>query len=348
LTAALAANTPPTMSQVYEEWATQYQQNNDLVDLTPYINGGNGLSQADISDFYPSLWKDGQINGKQYMLPFNKSDEVLYYNAEALAAAGMSVPTTWDAFEADLTKVTKADGSQWGLSITPDVDAWSILYKSLGGGNFVSADGKSAEFANSKNTPFATQALGMLQPLVKSGAIHITTSYNYEDDFAAGKSVFAITTIASYPFLKPTGTPFTVSEAEMPAGPAGKFTVLFGTNLSIFQGTSSDDQAAAWDFIKYVTSDAGQESFVQATGYMPVRQSAFNSSSLQSYYQQVPARKVGNESLPFAFVESTVPAWDSCRTEISTDFAAVLTSQISSSDGLTKMASACNADLAQG
>ncbi len=188
LTASIAAGKTPALAQVYEEWATKYQQADALASLQPFINGKNGLSQSDISDFFPSMWKDGQLGGTQYMLPFNKSDIVLYYNADALQKAGMTPPTTLQELKDDLTKATT--NGQWGLSYTPDVDLWSILYKDDGGSDFVSSDGKSADFANSKNAPYAKQALGDLAPLVKSGAVHVTNGYAWENDFVSQKSLF--------------------------------------------------------------------------------------------------------------------------------------------------------------
>lgn len=347
LTAAIAAGKPPAIAQVYEEWANQYLQANAILPLQPFITGKDGLSQSDLSDFYPSLLKDGQINGTQYMLPFNKSDMVLYYNVNALQKLGLSVPTTWQDLMTDFTKAT--NGSQWGLSVTPDVDLWSVQYKSLGGTDFVSSDGKTADFGTGTNAQFAQQALEQLVPLVKSGAVHVTTGYNWQNDFASGKSLFAISTIASYPFLKSgiNGT-FQFSEAPLPTGPAGSFTVLYGTNLALFSGVDSDTQAAAWNFMKFLTSASADTTFVQDTGYMPIRQSVFNSSTLQSYYSTVPARKVGPESLPNAFVESTVPAWDQCGNGITTDYTSTLTGQSSAAASLNKMAQSCNSALAQG
>src|SRR5579859_6663344 len=37
LTAAIAAGKPPTISQVYETWANQYQQSDAIVSLQPFI-----------------------------------------------------------------------------------------------------------------------------------------------------------------------------------------------------------------------------------------------------------------------------------------------------------------------
>ncbi len=349
LTAAIAAGKPPTISQVYENWATQYQQNNAIVSLQPFISSKNGLSQSDLSDFYPSLLKDGQINGTQYMLPFNKSDLVMYYNADALQKLGLAAPATLQDFESDLTKATKSDGSQWGLSLTPSVDEWEILYKALGGGNFVSNDGKTVEFANTTNAKFAKQALSEFAPLVKTGAVHLTKGFNWQNDFASGKSLFALSTIASYPFIKTAvSNAFQVSEVPVPAGPAGQFTVLYGTNLVLFSGANTDEQTAGWDYMKFLTSTKTNVSFVQQTGYMPVRQSAFNDATLQSYYAKTPARKAGPQSLSFAFVDSIVPAWDQCRNIIDNSYASVLAGQSTADVEFGKMAQSCTSALTQG
>jgi multiple sugar transport system substrate-binding protein len=349
LTAAIAAGKPPTLSQVYEEWATQYQQAGSITSLEPFMKGKNGLSQNDLSDFYPTMLKDGQINGTQYMLPFNKSVIVLYYNADALQKLGLTPPKTVDDLTNDLTKATKADGSQWGLSYTPDVDGWSILYKAFGGGNIISTDGKNAEFGNSTNAPFATKALSTLAPLVKSGAVHVTKGYTWQNDFVSQKSVFALSTIASYAFINNLiKDSFKFNEAPVPAGPAGQFTTLFGTNLAMYSKADADSQSAAWDYMKFLTSTDADATFVQKTGYMPVRQSAFDSAALQSYYSKNPARKVGPQSINYGFVASTYPAWDQCRDIITNNFTSVLTGQSTGDAALSKMTQSCNSVLSQG
>lgn len=349
LTAAIAANKPPAISQVYEEWATQFQQSQAITSLQPFISGKNGLSQSDLADFYPKLLQDGQINNTQYMLPFNKSTLVIYYNQNLLQANNITPPTTIQDMMTDITKLTKPDGSQWGLSYTPDVDFWSILYKGLGGTGFVSSDGKSVAFASGNNAQYAQQALGEFAPLVQSKAVHVTSGFTWQNDFASGKVAFAISSIASYPFLKQAiGNAFQFNEEPVPAGPQGQYTVLYGTNLAIYSGVDADTQTAAWDFMKFLTSANANETFVLKTGYMPIRQSAYTSSTLQSYYSSTPARRAGPESIQYGFVASTVPAWDTCRNIVSNAFTSVLKGQQSAADGYAKMVQSCNSALAQG
>src|SRR5207248_842722 len=116
------------------------------------------------------------------------------YNADVLQKLGITPPMTMQQLENDLTKVTKADGSQWGLSFTPSSDEWAILYKAFGGGDFASSDGKSTAFASDTNAKSAKQALAELAPFVKSGAVHVTKGFNWQNDFASQKSVFALST----------------------------------------------------------------------------------------------------------------------------------------------------------
>jgi multiple sugar transport system substrate-binding protein len=348
LNAAIAAKQPPAIAQVYESWATQYQQNGNIASLKPYIAGKNGLSQTDLSDFYGPLLKDGQINGEQYMLPFNKSDEVLYYNATLLKKNNLQPPTTLTEFVSDIKQLTKADGSQWGLSLTPSVDEWATIFKDLGGKNFVSADNQSALFDQGSDAQYAKQALDLLAPLSKTGALHVTTAYSWQNDFTSQKSAFALSTIASYPFIKEgVGSKFDFQEAAFPGGPAGQFTELYGTNLSLFSGVSDDTRNAAWDFLKFLTSTDANTSFVQQTGYMPIRQSVFNSQSLQSYYTQNPVRKVGPSQIPNTYVASAAPGWDKCSAEITNNYASVLGGHSDSITALQKMSQGCNSDLSQ-
>ncbi|HLZ55933.1 MAG TPA: ABC transporter substrate-binding protein, partial [Ktedonosporobacter sp.] len=82
-------------------------------------------------------------------------------------------------------------------------------------------------------------------------------------------------------------------------------------------------------------------------GYMPIRQSTFNSTALQSYYDKTPPRKVGPQQINNAIVPSTFPAWDLCRDFVTTNYTAVLSGQAADA-GVTKAGQQCTSALAQG
>ncbi|WP_307813174.1 extracellular solute-binding protein [Ktedonobacter sp. SOSP1-52] len=58
-----------------------------------------------------------------------------------------------------------------------------------------------------------------------------------------------------------------IGQVPLPSGPGGRYTSLYGTNLALF----SNSDNAAWDFMKFLVSPEANATFVQATGYIPVR-----------------------------------------------------------------------------
>jgi len=86
-------------------------------------------------------------DGKMWMMPFNKSNLVMYYNIDMLKEAGFNAPPkTWNEFATMVKALTKEDGSQWGCSVGADVDLWyAMIYE--WGGQVLSKDYKTVLFA---------------------------------------------------------------------------------------------------------------------------------------------------------------------------------------------------------
>ncbi len=82
-TSAIVAGNTPTIAQAYEEWTAQFVKDGAVQELTPYVNGKQGLTKAEIKDFFPKMWADGLLGKKRYLMPFSKSDIVLYYRRSA-------------------------------------------------------------------------------------------------------------------------------------------------------------------------------------------------------------------------------------------------------------------------
>ena len=76
--------------------------------------------KAWLESFYPTLMENGRTAGKTWGIPFQRSTIVMYYNKDAFRAAGLNPdkpPATWDELVAAGKKLTKSDGSQWGVMI---------------------------------------------------------------------------------------------------------------------------------------------------------------------------------------------------------------------------------------
>ena len=76
--------------------------------------------KAWLKSFYSTLMENGVTGGKTWGIPFQRSTIVMYYNKDAFKAAGLDpekAPATWDELVEAGKKLTKGDGSQWGLMI---------------------------------------------------------------------------------------------------------------------------------------------------------------------------------------------------------------------------------------
>ena len=75
----------PTLAQVYPDHVTLYNQSNSVRELNSYVNHPVfGLTQAQYADYITAYLNEGMIYDDArtlYCLPFNKSTEVLYFNA---------------------------------------------------------------------------------------------------------------------------------------------------------------------------------------------------------------------------------------------------------------------------
>ena len=83
----------PTITQAYPGWLWNAAQDEMLVDLKPYMDDDT-IGWKDAEPIREVLLDGAKIHGKQYGIPFNKSTEMLFYNADLLKEYGVEVPKT--------------------------------------------------------------------------------------------------------------------------------------------------------------------------------------------------------------------------------------------------------------
>ncbi len=341
---ALAAKDPPLLAQAYENDAAQYGTGFQLSTLDSYINGPNGLSKAEIADFFPVLWEDGKLaDGKRYMMPAVKSDIVMWYNKDMFTAAGITrPPATWQEFADDCAKLTKTDDKgnqiQWGASFgsSSPQDLWvSMVYAY--GGRVLNDTYDDVLFGSSNAAKAATQLFLDLE--TKKYMHYAPGSYADEADFNAGKAAMYLATVVSRTYVD-LGK-FALGETPLPAGPAGKATALMGGNVVMFGNAPKYTQRqkdAGWAFIKWFTSPHPQAVWAAQTGYLPARQSSLKDPVLVAAYADNPEKRAGLDQLNDLVIEPPVAGWSASRSKIASDLQAIYLGKMSVADGLLKMA----------
>jgi multiple sugar transport system substrate-binding protein len=348
LQSAVFAGNPPTIAQAYEDQVQQFNTKNHAIeDLTPYVTGKDGLASADIKDFYASMWADGMLDGKRLMMPFSKSDIVLYYNPALLSKYGiMSPPKTWNDFATDCAKVTQISGgraSQWCMTYQVDESDW-YAWEHEWGVPVLDAKNQAA-FGNAKGAA----PLAFFANLAKKKEIVISTTQTYQDqaDFDSGKAAFDLSSSAGLSYEISGASPgVQVKVAAIPAGPVAQSTEMYGAPFTMFSKASPAQKQAAWLFMKFITEPAQTAYWAMHTGYMPVRRSALNQPALKAYYTQYPDRLSAVNQLDSAVLEPALNGWEKAINDIDTQMGVALTGSKDPTAAMQQAASQVNSDLA--
>lgn len=305
--AAVAANQPPVLAQAYEAWTGELIENGSAEPLNAYIEGPNGLTEAELSDFVPGMIENNSWNGVVYSFPFNKSVRALYWNRDLFASEGLtSAPTNWSEYRDYARRLTKrrageAEPYQWGAA--GQISAW--MFENLliqNGGAILSDDGTEAAFAG----PLGVEALEfMVELLTRYGKV--TSGYEYQNDFQAGKVGMIEGSTVSLSFMEGKYT-FDMAVAPLPEKKQ-KGCFVAGTNVVIFSEATRAEKDAAWEFIRWFTSPEITARWAVATGYAPVRMSAMESEAMRARFEEIEGLREVYAQLEFASYEPRSAAW---------------------------------------
>jgi multiple sugar transport system substrate-binding protein len=236
----------------------------------------------DMSVYYDNTVEMYQMDGVQFAMPATFSDVVLFINKALFDEAGLEYPTLdwgWDdlvsAGEA-LTQDTDGDGvvDTFGYAL-----AWWPMYLFLNGADVLTDDGSACAL----ETPAAIEGLQKMVDLQGEGGIAPSrgdlAAQSDWDMFMAGK-------LAMYPVgpwgVQPFNDNITSFEWDIAHHPAGAqhATFLFGNAYAM--SASSNNKAAAWEFLKFATGPAGsqirQEGKYEISPVKEVAESEFLSS----------------------------------------------------------------------
>jgi multiple sugar transport system substrate-binding protein len=348
LLTALAAGQPPDMAQCIENHGAEYLKSNAIVDLGPFLDAKDGLSADDKKDIYPIMLQSGQINGKQYMMPINKSTVVLYYNKDMLAAKGItSPPSTWDEYFTDVKAVTDPAAGRWG-SATPPIDMWISMLYEYGGQMYNSTSAKDANKSRFNGSEGQTITQKWVDA-INAGYVKDVSGPNFPDqtDFQNGKTAFYMASQVSYQFIVGNiGTKFKFGETPIPTGPKGRKDILYGANGCVFNKSTQDVQHGAFLFMKYFTSTENTAAWAQKSSYMPVRKSAYNNLK-SDFYTKNPDQAVGISMVDNLFAVPFLPTYEEQRTAIGNEMGNIWNKRKSVKLGLDDAAKACDDIMAR-
>ena len=236
--------------------------------------------------FYPAFMANGQIDGKTWGIPFQRSTIVLYWNKDAFKEAGLDpekAPSDWNEMAATAAKLVKKDAAgnvtRWGVEIPSTGYAyWMLQALAIENGQKMMNEGGTEVYLTAPKT---IEALDYWVGLSRKDGVMPTGSIDWatlRTDFLEGKTAMMWHTTGNLTAVKDAAK-FNFGVAPLPAkerrgSPTG------GGNFYIFKSASPEQQKAAVKFVQWMTAPERAAEWSIKTGYVAVSPAAYKTESL--------------------------------------------------------------------
>ena len=264
----------------------------------------------DFDDVFSGLWEYGIYNGRYCNIPYGISTNTMFYNKELAAAAGLDLennaPTTWADF-IEVCKTLKAyyaDKTDFIPFCVSDED-WLSNTQIMQCGNPVIA---CNEDYSQKTAAWGSEECAKVaqwwQDMVREGLMDMTMNQNGTNVFAGGNAVFfAGSSTKIVEWSETFGD--NLGAIEMPYFDV-QAVAMGGNTLSMHPTGDEARDAAAWQFVLFITSSEENAKFAVNSGYLPIRASSAASEAVQNAVASMPTYAVAFKQLSYAHAYANI------------------------------------------
>lgn len=311
--AITAGNAPCLVFNTAPVAVPQFQKQGGLVDLSSFEDGDAYIEErtGDLADQYQS------DDGKFYQMPWKSNPVMLFYNKDIFAAAGLDPENpelaTYDEFTATARTLVSSGAAEYAIYPSPTsqfFQSWFDFYPTYAaetGGSLFIEDGE-ATF----NSPEGVAVGEFWKTLYAEG---LAGKEQYQgDSFADGKAAMSSAgpwAVSVYKDAVNWGAvtfPTTDGTAADEA-----YTFSDAKNVGLF--SACENQATAWDVLKFATSKEQDGQLLELTGQMPLREDL--TEAYPDYFAANPAyEQFGDQAsrtVEVPQVNNSVAAWQAFR-----------------------------------
>lgn len=332
--AALNAGEPAQLSVMFSIDIYELIEQDAIVAFDDIVSTPE--EKAWLDSFYPTLMQNGRTGGKTWGIPFQRSTIVMYYNKDAFRAAGLdpeNPPATWDELVAAGKKLTKADGSQWGVMIpSTGYPYWMFGALAMQNDQVLMNEAGDTTYFDAPATIEALEfwkGLGATHKVMPQGTVEWGT---LRQNFLEGKTAIMWHSTGNLTAVKNNAN-FDFGVAMLPANKR-RGTPTGGGNFYIFKQTTPEERVAAMKLIQFMTSPERSAEWSIKTGYMGVSPAAYETQKLQEYVKGFPYAAVARDQLEFATAELSTYETGRVRKALDDAIQAALTDAKTPADAL--------------
>jgi len=312
--AAAAAGRAPSLVMFEQTRGAGFVDAGAVVPIDRFIEADPGFAFDDLTQ---SLLGACRIDGQLWCLPYNPSTPLIYYNKDLFREVGLDpeadFPTTWDELMEIAPKfaVENANGEleRWGFGLAHApgwlFDAW------LGqaGGRYLNDDGSAFVFNGEQGVAMLEYWLALVEA---KGA---RPSGSQTPDFFGGKQAMMAGSTAT---LRSNfeRADFDIGAAPMWCGEEC-YVPFGGANFYIMADANAEQQQAAFEYLKWLTSTEKGAEFAAATGYMAPRRSSLDTATLQAVFEELPEARITYEQAEsHGYPRTLVPFWGEVHNQL--------------------------------
>jgi sn-glycerol 3-phosphate transport system substrate-binding protein len=304
---AMKGGQPPQLSVLLSTDVFTLMDENAIVPMDGLV-----ADKSWFKEFYPAFMANGQVQGKTWSIPFQRSTIVLYWNKDAFKEAGLDpekAPASWDEMAAMAKKLVKKDASgnvtRWGVEIPSTGYAyWMLQALAIENGQKLMNEPGNEVYLTAPKTVGALDYwvdLSRKHEVMPKGSVDWAT---LRTDFLEGKTAMMWHTTGNLTAVK-SGAKFNFGVAMLPAkerrgSPTG------GGSFYIFKSASPEQQKAAVKFIQWMTAPERAAEWSIKTGYVAVSPAAYKTPAMETYAKDFPAALVARDQLEHAVPELSV------------------------------------------
>lgn len=281
----LLGNSPYDLVYMDIVWTPKFAAAGWLQDV------GDRLTATEFQQYLEGDIAGGMYENKLYRVPFRSDAGMLYYRQDLLEQAGYAPPETFKELLEISQNLQQQGLTEWGY-------VWQgKQYEGLAAMFVEILQGSGAFWVNPDtlevglDRPEAIEAIKFLRKAIatKVSPPGVTTYAEEETRllFQNGKAAF----LRNWPY---------VYSAALDSPIAGKYSIkpmvhqvgqdsgacLGGWGIGIAKTSQHPD--AAWEVIKFLSSEESQREFILETGFVPSRTSLFNDPAIVSKYNYYP------------------------------------------------------------
>ncbi len=274
-----------------------FQLGSSWVNTLAYLGGLADISkpveEVKKKHFFSPLNKQMEESFKEdkiYSLPWFMDTRILFYRKDIFRKAGLKEKDIgdWDSFQKACQKIAslKIKGKKIYPLAVSGAKSWTLIHDISpwiwsGGGEFLNFKSKKISFQQRESL----KGMKFYFDLVKAYGSKIALGQNMgkvmEDFFIYGRCAmhFSGTWVFSA-FLNPNSHLYRAEIAENigialpPAGPAGRYAFLGGSNLGVAKFSKYPREA--WELISFLTSPSSQLRYTKAISNLPVHSKIFD------------------------------------------------------------------------